>query len=145
MGTPPGESINYLEEDPRIKVLGYVPDLKSTFNSVCLSVVPIFHGTGLINRIQDSLAAGVPCVASELSASTFPDAEHGKHFLVAKSAEDYANRVIQLFNDRGLKLTLSANGRQYAKEQPTWEETANRLNKHMENILHKNNHLEVIK
>jgi glycosyltransferase involved in cell wall biosynthesis len=135
VGMPLTGPLSYVDNDERIKALGFVPDLLDTFNSVRLSVVPIFHGTGLINRIQDALAAGVPCVASQLAASTFPDAIDGEHLLVAEKAEEYADAVIRLYEDRGLRLSLSANGKQYAKEQPTWAETAARLSRQMQRIV----------
>ena len=138
VGAPKKIAIPYIDKDDRIKTLGYVPDLGKTFEAVRLSVVPIFHGTGLINRIQDTLVAGVPTVASKLAASTFPDTKHEDHLLIAEGAEDFAKTVIRLYHSRNLRMGLSINGRLYAKQQPGWAETANRLLGEMEKILQNN-------
>lgn len=138
VGAPKQTTIPYVDEDNRIKPLGYVPDLTKTFEAVRLSVVPIFHGTGLINRIQDTLVAGVPTVASKLAASTFPDARHEDHLLIAERADDFAKAVIRLYHSRNLRMGLSINGRLYAKQQPGWAETAARLLGAMEKIAQSN-------
>ena len=145
VGTPPKTPIPYIDSDPRIKVKGYVPDLVETFNQIRLAVVPIFHGTGLINRIQDAFAAGVPCVASKLSASTFPEAEHEEHLLVAETAQEFAAEIIRLYRNRSLRVELSINGRAFAKEQPTWQETAARLEGQMNKIIQAESKVEILK
>lgn len=135
VGTPPSGKVSWIDKDQRIKVLGYVPDLLATFEAVRLSVVPIFHGTGLINRIQDALAAGIPLVATNHSASTFPQLSHLEHLLMAMTPSDFADQVIHLYENSALRMRLSQNGREFIKTQPTWIQTADTLRLKMEAIL----------
>lgn len=124
VGTPPVTPMPAIENDNRIKVKGYVPDLQALFEAVRLCVVPIFHNCGLINRIQDALAAGVPVVATAISAGTFPNLKNGKHLLTGNSPKDFTDQTILLYKDENLRNHLSAEGRKFAQTLPTWEETA---------------------
>ena len=132
VGTPPTGDIPGITDDNRIRVLGYVDDLPGTYEQVRLCIVPIFHNCGLINRIQDALAAGTPLVATEIAAATFPGLESGQHVLTAGSPAEFARQTIRLYSDLGLRLRLSQQGRQYATALPTWKETALRIRKRME-------------
>jgi glycosyltransferase involved in cell wall biosynthesis len=57
--------------DPRIRVLGAVPELDEVLSQVRLTVAPLLFGAGLKGKVVDSLAAGVPCVCSPIAAEGF--------------------------------------------------------------------------
>ncbi len=134
VGTPPARPIPLIDDDDRIKVLGFVPDLMKTYEAVRICIVPIFHNCGLINRIQDTLAAGVPAVATAISADTFPNLRPGYHLLTAAQPQEFADQTIKLYNDPGLRSQLSKAGRQYAKALPNWLETATKIRIRMEQL-----------
>lgn len=123
VGTPPTQDWPHLQDD-RIKIKGYVASLVDLYQSIRMAVVPIFHNCGLINRIQDGLAAGVPIVTTEVAGRTFMGLEHGKHCLMADQASIFAEQTIHLYNNPTLQEKLSVQGEQYARSLPTWDDTA---------------------
>lgn len=48
--------------------LGYVPSLDSVFGSVRLTIAPLRYGAGLKGKVLESMAAGVPCVMTQIAA-----------------------------------------------------------------------------
>ena len=124
VGRPPKQIPAFIENNRNIIINGFADDLVQLFNSVRLVVVPTFHGTGLINRIADALAAGLPVVSTPQAIATFPGLKHGVHVLSAKKAEAFADAVVRLYNDEALRRTLSQQGRIYAQQFPDWVQSA---------------------
>ena len=135
VGTPPNRDIPYIVNDDRIVVKGYVPSLRALYEQVRLKVVPIFHNCGLINRIQDSLAAGVPVISTSMAASTFPSLKPGKHLMVADGHANFAQQVIALYKNPQQRAVLSSQGRVYAQQLPTWKDTAQHIEQALLSII----------
>ena len=55
-------------ERPGVAVLGHVPDLHTLFDRVRLSIAPVRFGAGVKGKVVESLAAGVPCIMTEVAA-----------------------------------------------------------------------------
>ena len=78
--------------------LGYVPSLDTVFERVRLTVSPLRYGAGLKGKVLESLAAGVPCVMTKISAEGLelpPELE----WLVVDEPELLADRVETLCVD----------------------------------------------
>lgn len=58
---------------PRIKFVGFVEDIVGHLRSADLSIFPIEISAGLSNKILESLAAGVPAIATPQVAAGLPD------------------------------------------------------------------------
>jgi autotransporter passenger strand-loop-strand repeat protein len=88
-------SVRQLER-PGVVVLGHIEDLHAgLFDQVRLTVAPLRFGAGVKGKVLESLAAGVPCVMSEIAAEglVWPAALHG---LVGKDAAALAARICHL-------------------------------------------------
>ncbi|MGK0390256.1 MAG: hypothetical protein ACI94Y_003007 [Maribacter sp.] len=130
--------IQKLKKTPGVELLGFVENLEELFDNVRMAVVPIFHGTGLINRILDNLTAGVPMVSTPNAISTFESLESGEHILSASSARLFADQVIALYSDRTLRLELSNKGRDYVlSNHPDWNTSGGRIADKMALVLEK--------
>ena len=129
VGRPPDQDdhLPYITNDPSIRVYGFADDLLEVMELVRMAIVPIFHGTGLINRIQDALIAGIPCVSTTPAISTLDNLKPGIDILCADNVGYFAKEVIRLYKDRNLRLELSERGRKYAQQQPNWDDTAQKI------------------
>jgi glycosyltransferase involved in cell wall biosynthesis len=134
VGSPPTEPIDYLIKDDRIVIKGFVEDLASVFDKVQLSVVPIFHGTGLINRIVDSMAAGVPVVTTEQAAKTIDIAENGINLFTSNSPRRFAELVLELIHAPELRHDVSLAARRAVSEYYSWEQTSSIILKAIDNV-----------
>ncbi len=120
VGKPPVKPLGYIQKHPSIIVNGYAENLEELFNRVRIVVVPTFHGTGLINRILDSLTAGVPTVSTPQAIATFSGLTEGAHILSAQNPVHFANHVTALYNDENYARQIAAKGRNYAASFQSW-------------------------
>lgn len=82
-----------------IVVDGYVEDMRTSFARCRVSVAPLRYGAGLKGKVASSLGFGIPCVATPVAAEGMGDgATIGVE--VASDPQDFADRIIRLYNDQ---------------------------------------------
>ena len=93
----------------RIVVAGFQRDVRPFFDSVKLSVAPLRFGAGVKGKINQSMAFGVPVVATSLAVEGMGLTDH-EDTLVADKPEDFAKALIELYESEELWNRLSENG-----------------------------------
>jgi GT2 family glycosyltransferase len=93
----------------RIIVAGLQRDVRPFFDSVRLSVAPLRFGAGVKGKINQSMAFGVPVVATSLAVEG-TELRDREDILVADEPEDFARALTELYESEGLWNRLSANG-----------------------------------
>ena len=93
----------------QIQILGHVPDVSSLFDSCRVSVAPLRYGAGVKGKVNQSLAYGLPVVAtSQAIEGMF--LEDGESVLVADQPRAFADQLIRVYRDQLLWERLSAGG-----------------------------------
>ncbi len=95
---------------PGVVILGEVSDLHAgVYDRARLTVAPLRYGAGIKGKVLDGLAAGVPCVMTDIAAEglTLPPALQA---LVGKDAEAIAALICQLHQGRDEYETAAAAG-----------------------------------
>jgi GT2 family glycosyltransferase/glycosyltransferase involved in cell wall biosynthesis len=92
-----------------ILVTGLQRDVRQFFDSVKLSVAPLRYGAGVKGKINQSMAFGVPVVATTLAAEGMELTDR-EDVLVADKPEDFARALIELYESEELWNRLSENG-----------------------------------
>lgn len=95
-----------------VVILGHVQDVKPVFDACRLSVAPVRYGAGVKGKVTQSLAWGLPAVATPVAAEGMQLVD-GEHLLVASDPVEFARRVIDLYQDEQLWTRLSDNGRRH--------------------------------
>lgn len=126
VGKNPPNSVLQLANDPSIEVAGYVEDLASCYRSATVSVAPMEYVVGIQNKVLESMACGVPVVATPF-ANEGIDAEEGKEISIAENADLFAKKVCDLLLNYGLNRTLSKQGRDFVTKKYRWEKVADRM------------------
>jgi glycosyltransferase involved in cell wall biosynthesis len=107
---------NLLEGEPAgVTLRGHVPDVGPWFESLRLTVAPLRFGAGAKGKVASSLAAGVPCVATDIAAEGMalsPD----QGVLTASDAAGFAAAVIQLHGDAALWKRLAVGAISHASD-----------------------------
>jgi|GEM_PF-404064 len=103
-------------ESANIVVLGYVKDLDSILKKARISVNPLRYGAGMKGKIGEALSWGLPVVTTPIGAEGM-ELQHGVHAMIAEDAEDFAEAIIQLYDNEGLWQQLSTNGREHVSEK----------------------------
>jgi glycosyltransferase involved in cell wall biosynthesis len=108
VGTDPPPEIRLLACNDII-VMGYVQDLNKLLASVKVSVAPLRFGAGVKGKVATSLANGVPVVATPIAIEGM-NLHDQVNVLIAGDAHNFANSIINLFEDQELWNKLSSNG-----------------------------------
>jgi GT2 family glycosyltransferase/glycosyltransferase involved in cell wall biosynthesis len=93
----------------RIVVAGLQRDVRPFFNSVRLSVAPLRFGAGVKGKINQSIAFGVPVVATSLAVEGMELTDR-EDVLVVDEPEDFARALIELYESEELWTRLSESG-----------------------------------
>jgi O-antigen biosynthesis protein len=99
----------------RIIVAGLQRDVRPFFDTVRLSVAPLRFGAGVKGKINQSMAFGVPVVATSLAVEGMELTDH-EDILVADEPEDFARALIELYESEELWKRLSENGIRKTRE-----------------------------
>jgi len=116
-----GEAIQPLVAgDPRIEILGAVPEAVTELARAKVAVVPLLAGSGTRLKILEAWAAGLPVVSTTIGAEGL-GARDGEHLLLADTPAAFADAVTRLLACRELRDRLGMAGRLLLEKQFTWE------------------------
>ena len=93
----------------KIVIAGLQTDVASFFDSVRLSVAPLRFGAGVKGKINQSMAFGVPVVATSIAVEGMGLTDR-EDILVADEPLNFARSVIELYWSNELWTQLSENG-----------------------------------
>jgi polysaccharide biosynthesis protein PslH len=125
VGGHPAPAVMALARDPGVTVTGYVDDIRPHVRSCGIVALPMRMGGGILNKLLQALAMGVPVVATSLSLeglSLLPN----RDLLVADTPEDLAAGIVRLAIDQALCRRLAANARRYVEATHQWSAMAGR-------------------
>lgn len=125
-GKDPSREVRRLGRDPRIHVTGTVPDLRPILSHAAVIACPLRYGAGIQNKVLEAMALGRPVVASAQAAVAL-NAVPGRDFLVGCNPGEFAQHVIRLLGDPGLRQEIGQAGRRYVEVYHDWDDIAGRL------------------
>jgi glycosyltransferase involved in cell wall biosynthesis len=100
---------------PNVEVVGSVGDVRPFLHRATCLVIPLRFGGGLRIRILEAMSAGIPVVCSAVAIAGMPF-EAGRDYLLAESAEGFAEGIGRLLGDERLCGALSASAREAVRE-----------------------------
>src|SRR5438552_1884549 len=99
----------------RIVVAGLQRDVRPFFDSVKLSVAQLRFGAGVKGKINQSMAFGVPVVATSMAIEGM-ELKDREDILVADEPEAFAHALVELYESQELWSRLSQNGIRKTRE-----------------------------
>lgn len=127
VGGSPSREIRDLAADRSVTVTGYVDDLRPYLSRAWVAVAPLLEGLGVKVRVLQAMAMGKPVVATPVVTSGI-DGSPGENIVIAERPDDFAGKVIELLNDRGLREKIGGAARRLMVDNHSWEKLADRLN-----------------
>jgi glycosyltransferase involved in cell wall biosynthesis len=97
-----------------VVVHGFVRDVQPLFDACRVSIAPLRFGAGVKGKIAQSLAWGLPAVATPVAAEGM-NLIDGEHVLIASDARQFAAGVVRLYRDETMWRRLSESGRQHVQ------------------------------
>lgn len=98
VGQKPSRQIKNLSSD-KIIVTGFVKDIKTEYLKSEVNIAPIRFGAGTPNKVLESLALGVPVVATIVAIAGLPN-ELKKFVFVANDEKEFVEKVRYIFENR---------------------------------------------
>lgn len=124
--SPPQKLLDLAQHDSRIKVTGFVDDVRTYIAKAQIYLCPMRDGGGTRLKILDALAMGKPIVATTLAyegISVTPDL----NVLVADTPGDFVKQVGRLFDDQDLRTELENEARRFVMQHYSWPVIGDRL------------------
>lgn len=139
LGAQPSKKIIALtNQDPRIKVLGYVDNPYPILRGALANVCPTFTGGGIQNKLIEGLAAGCLNIASPLAASAMADLQ-GSGLLVCDTPQKWAEQLLEIYKNPEFYQPLRKMGQNYALKNFSWQAYSRKINSLLEEAeAHKN-------
>lgn len=126
VGAYPPPSIQALaESDPRIEVLGRVPETASHYRRASVFVAPILVGSGTRLKILEAMASGCPVVSTTIGAEGI--GASADEIWIADDPTSFARSVVELIADPGRRTALARQARTFAEENYDWPAIARKL------------------
>lgn len=100
---------------PQFNFAGFVQDLGTELNHAKITIAPLRYGAGTKGKVASSMAYGVPCVSSSFGTEG-TGMVHGENIMIAKSPQEFAEFIKQLFNDQELWQKISDGSIKFIKE-----------------------------
>ncbi len=95
--------------------LGSTNELVSIYNAIDIVINPVLFGTGLKIKNIEAMGYAKPLVTTALGAEGM-EAGAGKAFLIAESAQEFADSILDIFLRAEVYESLSRNAYDFARE-----------------------------
>jgi polysaccharide biosynthesis protein PslH len=127
VGREPSKAVRALEANPAVEVTGTVADVRPYLEQAALAICPMVSGSGIQNKMLEAMSVGTPCVATSLAVQAL--GVTSKEVKIADRAEDFAEAVLDLFEQPELRRKMSEYGRCYVEQFHGWERIGQRLDR----------------
>jgi glycosyltransferase involved in cell wall biosynthesis len=134
VGWNPTGPVLALKKDMAVTVTGGVPDVRPYLARAAVCVCPLKSGSGIQNKMLQSMAIGTPVVASSIACQAL-NVRHREHVMVADEPEDFAAAVLELLTNKTLRQRLSRNARQYVEQNHNWAQIGVQLEASYSSII----------
>ena len=99
-----------------VNVMGYLDDLTACYEACRVFVVPHLYSAGIPLKLSEAMGRGIPSVVSDLIARQL-GAEDGRDVLVGRTPEEFADRIVALYESEDLWTTVRENGLAFVRSR----------------------------
>jgi glycosyltransferase involved in cell wall biosynthesis len=135
VGSHPPQQLASLAAIPGVEVTGFVPDIRPFMETGAVYIVPLRLGVGIRGKILEAWGMAMPVVATSVAAAGL-QVENGRNIMIADSEEGFADHVVALLKDPGLRRRLGAAGRTVAEQHYGWDTAVDKLDRLYRSYLH---------
>ncbi len=112
VGHKPPASLRARQDPEHLIVTGFVDKLAPWYKAAEVFVCPLLIGGGLLQKVMDAMAMGVPVVATSGSNHGI-GATPGEHLVIADTPETFSQAVVRLLRDPIARAELGAAGQHF--------------------------------
>lgn len=119
---------------PGVEVTGAVEDIRPYVQRGSVYVVPLRVGSGTRLKIFEAMAMGKAVVSTSVGAEGLP-VRPEQDILIADTPDAFANDVVRLLADRGLRCELGLAAREMVAQKHSWASVAQHFESTLETLL----------
>lgn len=113
---------------------GTVGNISETLATSDVAIAPLLHGSGTRLKILEYFACGLPVVSTSAGVEGL-DVDDGLNVLIEDDMNKFAERVVELLENRSAARKLAANARNVASEKYDWKTIIERTEKIYETAI----------
>jgi glycosyltransferase involved in cell wall biosynthesis len=117
---PPEKLKNISNIYPEVVVTGTIPDVRAILSKSKIAVVPLRIGGGSRLKILEAMAMKKPVVSTSIGAEGL-NVQNRENILIADTANDFAEAVIECLQDQLLREKVSEAGYALVKSVYNWD------------------------
>lgn len=118
----------------RVRIAGFVPDLRPVVHESAVYVVPLRAGSGTRLKVLEAMALGKAIVTTHIGSEGIA-LEHEHSAVYADDAEAFARATLALIDDPARARRLGANARVAAEARYGWDAIGRDMLGHYERVL----------
>jgi sugar transferase (PEP-CTERM/EpsH1 system associated) len=107
----------------QIQLTGWVEDVRPYLARGAVSIVPLRIGSGTRLKVFEAMAMAKAVVSTTIGAEGLP-VSHGSELLLADSPEAFADSLLRLLADTGLRRRLGSTARDLVESKYSWAAVA---------------------
>lgn len=119
--------------DTRLKVTGFVDDVRPFLDRASVYVCPIFDGGGTKLKVLDAMAMAKPLVAHPIALEGIA-AQPERHWISASDGPEFQSAIRRLFNDELLRRSLGRESRQLIERSYSFAQIGAALSQSFETL-----------
>lgn len=123
-----------MAEDSHITYSEYIPNICDVFKNKSVMLAPVFKGFGLINKVVESMAAGVPVIGTLDSFNGISEFINGQQGIVANDADSFMKETKKLLANPMKRRNIADSARSLVKKNFSWEDRIEAIVKRIELI-----------
>jgi glycosyltransferase involved in cell wall biosynthesis len=105
---------------------GFVEDMNAMLNTASMYIAPLFVGAGIRIKILEAMAAGLPVIASRISAEGI-QASREDGLIICDDADQFIKEISGLIMNPEEAKRLGGNARSFILEHHSWEKSAQQM------------------
>lgn len=123
---PPQEIIELSNTDRRLKVTGFVDDVRPYFIRADMYLCPMRDGGGTRLKVLDTLSMETVLISTTMGCEGV-NITPNENVLIADTPREFSNQVGRVLNDSHFRSILVNNGRKLIEQQYSWSVIGERL------------------
>lgn len=135
IGAHPTRRVQALRKIQGVEVTGFVDDPYEYLEKAKVVVAPTRLGAGIQNKILEAMALRKAVLTTSKGARGIAGGEDGKHFLIADSPGDMAEKILELLSDVERRKVIGQNARALIEEKYTWDVIGAKLLTEIEKVI----------
>jgi glycosyltransferase involved in cell wall biosynthesis len=126
VGADPTARVRSLANIAGVHVAGTVDDIRPWIWRATVYASPLRFGLGVKNKILEAMACGAAIVATTPSLSGTPMI-NGRDAMIADNDAEFAEAVVRVLSDSGLRNSLSREARRKAETEYSWDSISSKF------------------